>query len=347
MYSPDRTHEILLSQKPQMAFDENGDFSTQKKQIREKLMELLGNMPEKVDPNPIVEYKKDFDDYIEYRIHFDVEEAVQAVCLLCIPKLGKDKYPLAICLQGHGKGMQVSLGRTYTNEPEDDGDRDIARQVMEQGYAALCLEQRGMGERRTVKVDQEQLLSDNGYPRCHVTAMNALLLGRTMIGERCWDVSRAIDMALTFPEISEEGILCTGNSGGGTTTFYAACLDERIAIAMPSCAVCSFEDSIGAMPHCVCNFVPKLAEYMDMGDMAICIAPRKLIVIHGKQDPIFPELGVRKVYTTIEKIYNVAGVPQNCQLATGKGGHRYYKREAWDAYGEVEGAYLSKEGTGK
>jgi len=225
--------------------------------------------------------------------------------------------------------MQISMGRVYGNDPADDGDRDVAVQAIENGYAALCLEQRGMGERRTIK-------EDKGNTRCHVTAMNALLLGRTLIGERCWDISRAIDLALTFPQIDSEGILCTGNSGGGTSTFYAACLDERIAIAMPSCAVCSFQDSIGAMFHCVCNFVPKLAEYMDMGDMAACIAPRKLIVINGKEDPIFPEKGVQKTYTTVKKIYQATGTPKHCMLVTGNGGHRYYKKEAWDALKQMQ-----------
>lgn len=337
MYSPDGTHEILFSQKPILAFDEKQNFTTQKKRIKEKLVELLGEMPEKVEPNPIIEYKKEFDSYTEYRIHFNVEKAVQAVCLLGIPKLGKEKYPLAICLQGHSKGMESSMGRTYGDDPADDGDRDFALQAMEHGYAVLCLEQRGMGERRSVKVEnEEELLNDDGLPKCHVTAMNALLFGRTMLGERCWDISRAIDLALTFPQIDSEGILCTGNSGGGTATFYAACLDERIAIAMPSCAVCSFEDSIGAMHHCVCNFIPNLAKYMDMGDMAACIAPRKLVVVNGKEDPIFPEKGVQKVYDTIEKIYRAAGVPNHCRLATGNGGHRYYKKEAWDALNKIE-----------
>ena len=338
MYTPDGGHDLLIQQKKKLAFDEKGDFFVQQKQIKEKLTELLGEMPERVPLNPVVEYKEEYDTYTEYRISFDVEKGVQALCLLCIPKLGKEKYPLVICMQGHGRGMLTSIGRTYEGESEDEGDRNVAVQALERGYAALCLEQRGMGERRTVKVENpEELKRDNGLPRCHVTAMNALLHGRTMIGERCWDVSRAIDLALTFPEIDGDFIICTGNSGGGTTTYYAACMDERIKVAMPSCAVCTFKDSIEAMVHCVCNFVPHIAEYMDMGDMAACIAPRKLIVIHGTQDPIFPNVGVLETYETVKKVYEAAGVPKNCALATGQGGHRYYKKEAWEAFDNMCG----------
>lgn len=334
MYSPDEGHSLLLAQRPLLAFDEAEDFEIQKQQIHRKLEELLGDMPERVDLDPVVEYQKEFDTYTEYRIHFAVEKAVRAVCLLCIPKMHKEKYPLAVCLQGHGTGMHVSMGRPYPGNPPDQGDRDIAMQALSRGYAALCLEQRGMGERRTEKVAK---IDDHGAPRCHITAMNALLVGRTMIGERCWDVSRAIDLALTYAAIDGQRILCTGNSGGGTTTYYAACMDDRIQVAMPSCAVCSFADSIAAMFHCQCNFIPGIAKYMDMGDMAAAIAPRKLIVINGKEDPIFPEAGVKKAFDAIQKIYRAAGVPQNCMLTTGNGGHRYYRKEAWEAFDKIIG----------
>ena len=60
-----------------------------------------------------------------------------------------------------------------------------------------------------------------------------------------------------------------GNSGGGTATVYTAAIDERISIAVPSCAVCTYKHSIAAMRHCVCNFVPNIADYFDMG--GICL----------------------------------------------------------------------------
>lgn len=338
MFSPDEGHFSQFKQKPLLRFDETKDFESQRNAIKEKLFELLGDMPEKVPLDPVVEYQHEYDTFTEYRIVFNTEKDVQAVCMLCIPKLGKKKYPLAICLQGHGRGMHVSMGRTvYEDEEPDDGDRDIALQCLERGYAALCLEQRGMGERRTVMYDRElpALPEDYGRPRCNITAMSALILGRTMIGERCWDVSRAIDLALTYPQIDGDRILCTGNSGGGTATYYASCFDERIKVSMPSSAICTYKDSIGAMHHCQCNYIPYIAKYMDMGDLAAVIAPRKLIIVNGKYDPIFPDAGVRETYGIVEKVYAAAGVPENCILTTGDGGHRYYKKNAWEAFDKL------------
>lgn len=335
MYSPDGTHRAILEAKPSMAFDENKDFATQRAALKQKLTELLGEKPEIVPLNPVIEETTEHETFTEYRICFDVEPKVQAICLLCIPHVAKGKkVPLVICVQGHGTGKHVSMGRKlYPSDNPGSGDRDNGLQALERGYAALCLDQRCMGERRT----EMWYAPDDGSPRCVVTAMNALLVGRTMIGERCHDISRAIDLALTFDEIDGDRIICTGNSGGGTTTFYAACMDERIKVAMPSCAVCTYKHSIGAMHHCACNYIPNIALYADMGDLAALIAPRKLVVINGKEDPIFPDVGVRETYETIKKIYAAAGVPDHCALATGDGAHRYYKAEAWDGFERVGG----------
>ena len=333
MYSPDGGHDLLYANKPLLAFDENRSFEEQKREITDKILECLGDKPEKVPLDPVIEYMEECEKYTEYRISFSVEEGVRAVCLFLIPKLGKEKYPLAVCLQGHTTGMHISLGREKWGENDLKHSDKIALKPLEKGFAVLCLEQRGMGERRTDREGDNHL--KNGSPLCYITAMNSLLLGRTMIGERCHDVSCAIDLALTYPQIDGDKIVCLGDSGGGTATYYAACYDERIKVAMPNCSVCSFRDSIGAMYHCSCNFVPRLGKYMDMGDMAAAIAPRYLIVVNGKDDSIFPNHGVEKVYATIEKIYKSAGVPENCAKATGGGAHQYYENETWDTFDRI------------
>ena len=137
------------------------------------------------------------------------------------------------------------------------------------------------------------------------------------------------------PDTARIGI--TGNSGGGTATYYTACLDERIKLAVPSCAVCTYKHSIAAMRHCVCNFIPNIATYFDMGDLAGLIAPRKLVVVNGKDVPIFPEAGVQESYEVIKKMYAAAGVPDNCALVTGNGAHRFYADDAWPVLHKMMG----------
>ena len=217
---------------------------------------------------------------------------------------------------------------------EDFGktDRDFAIQAVKEGYAALVIEQRGFGERV-----RKTASSTPGETTCYVPSMVALLLGRTMLGERVWDISRAIDALYEFKEIDTERVACMGNSGGGTATYYAACMDERIKVAMPSCSVCNFEESIGIMRHCSCNYVPRMAKYFNMGDIACLIAPRKLVDVIGMTDVGFLATGSFNAFDTIKKVYKKAGCEDNCTLVVGEEGHRFYAEQGWMAFKEISG----------
>lgn len=326
-FSPDACHEYVLKNRKQLlAFDPSVDYADWKTAVKEKFCELLGDDPERVELNIEVEWEKERDTYIERRIVFDAEVDASVPCHLLLPKTGKKPYPVVICLQGHTPGMHVSLGRTiYDRDFERvSADDDFALQVIREGYAALVLEQRGFGERRCT--------NRNDNTTCDHPAMVAALLGRTLIRERAWDVSRAIDMLETLPEIDKDHIALMGNSGGGTATYYTAALEPRIKVAMPSCSVCAFEHSIGIMRHCDCNYIPRMAKYFDMGEVACLIAPRPLIVVAGERDTIFRIEGVRQVYKVIEEIYKKEEASGNCKLIVGAEGHRFYGDLSWDTF---------------
>ena len=336
-FSPDLHHEYLLEniEKP-LAFDANKDYDSWRKQVKEKLTELLGDAPkEKVPLNIRVEWECEHPDYTERRFVFDTEPFTTVPCHLLIPKNAKKPCPVVICLQGHDTGMHVSMGRKkFPRDNEDVGTSDLehALQAIENGYAALVMDQRGFGERISEKsIDRNPVYRT----ACHQPTMVALLLGRTMIGERVWDISRAIDALGEFSEIDIERIACVGHSGGGTATYYAACMDERIKIAMPSCCVCDFTESIGILHHCVCNFIPNMAKHFDISDLACLIAPRKLVDVMGMTDVGFLINGCLKAYDKIEKIYEKAGAPDNCRRVIGEHGHRFYAEPAWKAFNEL------------
>jgi len=337
-FSPDICHEEMLENiEPELAYKSECNYEEWKAKVKEKLIELLGDTPEKVEPNVRVEWVEKRDGYTEKRFIFDTEPKTSVPCHLLIPDGVKLPCPVVICLQGHSTGMHISLGRAKFEKDEEsigNGDRDFALQAVKEGYAALVMEQRGFGER----ISEKTLFRNPVYrTTCHLPATAALLLGRTLIGERVWDISRAIDALSYFDEIDLDRVACMGNSGGGTATYYAACLDERIKVAMPSCSVCSFSQSIGIKWHCVCNYVPKIAKYFDMGDMACLIAPRKLVVVAGKEDGGFLLPGVISEYETIKKIYERADAKDGCELVVGDGGHRFYANPSWDVFRKLSG----------
>jgi len=312
---------------PEMRYDGKEEFSAWQTRARAKLSELLGmhNLNKSEKNNFTLEYKREEEDYTEYRFTVESEVGYSFPSVMRVPHNIAGKMPLCICLQGHATGMHISLGKAiYERDPMliSGGDRDFVVRGVKEGYVSVAVEQRNFGECGNKP--------DTGAPDCHVSSMSAIINGRTTIGERVLDVMTVIDAVLeNFDFVDADNIVCMGNSGGGTATFYIAALDQRVKLAMPSCAVCTYKHSIAAMNHCVCNFIPNIAKYFDMGDIAGLIAPRRLVVVNGREDKIFPDNGVRETYGIIESLYRAAGVPERCALVTGEGGHRFYADDAW------------------
>ena len=308
-------------------------FDVWQARARARLMERLGLPIPKAEPNLRIEWTRTLENGVEEtRFLFDSEKDVTVSCHLLVPvhEPGK-RLPLIICLQGHSTGMHISLGRPkYPGDEQSisGGDRDFARQVVARGQAALVMDQRGFGERGG---------TEKG-PACHQPAVQAMLLGRTLIGQRCHDISCAIDVIEAhFPQIDASRIAIMGNSGGGTATIYAAAVETRIAAAMPSCAFCGYLPSIGAQHHCLCNYIPGIMLDFDMGDLAGLIAPRPLVVVSGKDDGIFPLSSAKEQMEIARGLYEAADASDAVRHVIGQQGHRFYAAQAWPVFDELTG----------
>jgi dienelactone hydrolase len=294
--------------------------------MRAKLKELLGGFDCEAGLDVQIEKKCETGEFSETRYTFLSAGNERVPCHLLIPAGALKPCPAVICLQGHSRGMHISLNRPmFDGEAEKivSLEQDFAIQALKQGFAALVIEQAGMGERSGRK---------DFLPACQIPAGKELLYGRTLLGRRVFDISRAIETLGLFSGVDGEKITCMGNSGGGTAAFYAACLDVRIKAAMVSCSFCSYEKSIEVIEHCICNFIPGAKKWFEMADLTALITPRPLIVIAGRQDGIFPLEGVAGAFKTAEKIYADYGASDKLKLIIGEGGHRFYSEQGWKAF---------------
>ncbi len=330
-HDPQALHEsILRSLTPRCRYREGLSLPEWRQEARRTLIQLLGlgQIPS-CDPDARVLERWEEKDWEEIRLALPTEPGYETLMHLLLPK-GVSRPPVMICLQGHSTGMHVSLGRPkYAKDEKDiEDDRDIAIQSVKNGFAAMTIEQRGFGECGG---------SPEG-PQCRLPASSALLLGRTLIGERVRDIQCAVDFLRSgaYP-VDGDRIAITGNSGGGTACVYAAAVDERIGACMPSCAFTSFYASIGTRAHCFCNYVPGIAQAFDMGDLGALIAPRPLILIAGAKDDLFPLREAREQFVFTEQVYALSSAPDRCRLIAGSEGHRYYAALAWPAFHELTG----------
>lgn len=319
----EHSKELIQKMTPSMSYN-GGDYTSWKKEAREKLSNLLGmDKFVKVPAKTEIEYEKVENGVKEIRFTFQSEEGYRIPCHMLLPE-GVENPPVMICLQGHSKGMHISLGRPKFEGDEksiNGGDRDFCVRAVKEGFAAIAVEQRNFGECGG---------TEDG-PKCFESSMTAILMGRTTIGERVWDVSRLIDIIESdfADKVDKNNICCMGNSGGGTATLYIAALEDRIKLAMPSCAMCTYKDSIGAMYHCSCNYVPNIALFFDMSDLLAMACPKYYIQVSGKNDVIFPIDAATDMFNKGKMAYTVNNVEDRCTLIKGEGGHRFYADDAW------------------
>ena len=251
------------------------------------------------------------------------------------PKSAAPNPPLVLTPHGHGHPhVYVGLFRNAKEEADiREGERDIAVQAVEQGYLVIAPTTRAFGETRSPADKNKDAVSS-----CRLQLMHDLLLGRTPIGDRVWDMSRLIDWAIEHQGVDPARIAITGNSGGGTVSLFAAACDTRISVAVPGCYFNTFAGSIGAIIHCDCNYVPGILRLGEMHDIAGLTAPRHFLAVAGRDDPIFPVAHTKAAFAQLAKVYQAASVPDQCELYIGAGGHRYYKERVWSFIADGFGA---------
>ncbi len=320
--------KILAQRTPSMRWDMNESFVSWQQRSKEKLKELIGlNNMIPCDMNINIEWEKQESDFKEIRFSFESEPGYFVPCHLLIPNGAEEALPLVICVQGHSKGMHNSLGRVKFKNEKIEGDRDFCIRAIKEGFVAIALEQRNFGE----------CGGDENGPKCYESTMSNLLIGRTTIGERVWDIMRLIDVieAEFSNVIKLDEIYTLGNSGGGTASVYSGALEDRLAGTIPSCAVSSFAASIGAMHHCSCNYVPHILEYFDMSELLAMTVPKRLVVVSGKEDDIFPLKEAIEMVEIAREAYAKNGVPDNIAHCIGDEGHRFYADIAWEALNKM------------
>ncbi len=302
------------------------------KAFRPRLIEILGinNIIERgeCDLEPRREESEKIDEGVRELWTIQSEPGFRIPFYLLRPHEQSGPLPLILAPHGHGTGHLNYVGLWENEEQKksaQEGQRDIGLQAIRNGYIAIVPVLRGYHQMSL----QTWGRPEPGKNTCASMQRLALLFGRTLVGERCYDLGRILDYAQTRTEIQDDRVAVTGNSGGGTISLFSAAVDLRIKMSIPSCYFCTFEASIGAMFHCGCNFVPGIMRLGEMHDIAGLIAPRPFLAISGKKDEIFPIEDAKAAFEKVKNIYALAGAEDRCEHFIGSEGHRYYKKPVW------------------
>ena len=313
-----KCHDLVAENtKPELTFDKSKNLDEQRETLRARFTLLTGIDKIKENDCPL-EYEiveeVELDGYKRIKIHYLSEKDMVVPCYLLVPN-GVKKAPLCIVLQGGVKGYKYSVGLGDEYELEGDFTKpdyskvDYAIQAVKQGYCALAVEQRAMGELFPYDTRRNWM----GRNRSGFTTFYAFTLGRTTVGERVWDMKKAIDVMENFPMVDTEKVIITGNQVGGVTAYYLAAYDDRVKISAPSSGFCSYKDSVMDISTTYCQVIPKVYLHFDMPDLAQLIAPRKLLIISDKNEEIYPIDKAIESFEKVKEIYTLYGAEENCK----------------------------------
>ncbi len=195
---------------------------------------------------------------------------------------------------------------------------------------AVAVEQACFGERR------ERRIAKPSPDPCIDAANHALLLGRTLLGERVSDISAVINwlesgahgMALDLARLH-----IMGNSSGGTTALFSAALDKRITAALLGGCVGYFRDTIARRADSSGqNVIPGILNWLEIDDVLALAAPIPVLLFAGRVDHIWPYAGAEAVAESARAVYRELGAPDRLRAAPAEGGHSYHPDVAWPAF---------------
>lgn len=226
-------------------------------------------------------------DGFEWReIEFQSTPGRRIRAILTLPAGKNGKHPAVVCIHGHG------------------GDR---HSPYEPGiYKAFATE---LAKRGTVTIAVD------------VGQHNVYEEGRTLMGERLWDVIRCVDLLVSLPEVDQGRIGCAGLSLGGEMAMWLGAMDERVS-AVVSAGFLTRMDQM-EKGHCPCWKFEGLRQLVDWADVYSLIAPRALMCQNGLKEPpadfIVPL--AQEALADVQLIYQDLGAADKVELKVHDGAH--------------------------
>lgn len=276
------------------AYPDAKTFDVRKKQLRECIAKALQiNLnAEKTPLHPIVRGKKVMDGYTIENVAFESVPGYYVTGNLYRPLKGKGPFPVVVNPHGH-----------FYNEQDPAIAKDSSRFRADMQIRCAALAKMGAIAFSYDMYSWGESVLFSGGPQYHQTGF--------ALSIQTWNTLRAIDFLLSLPGADKNRVAVTGASGGGTQTFLAAALDDRIAVSVPVVMVSS--SFYGGCPcesglpiHDVCN-----GNSTNNAEIAATSAPKPLLVVSDGSDWTKSVPGTD--YPYLKKIYGFYNSEQNVE----------------------------------
>ena len=165
----------------------------------------------------------------------------------------------------------------------------------------------------------------NHHGLCHGLRYDWISMGYTGAGGELWNSIRALDLLMTIPEVDNNRIAATGNSGGGAQSFYLTIADSRIKALASSCGISVPKYALAhrhLMNHCDCMYFHNVYQ-RDTSEFGALIAPRPALFCFAMEDLLFSQDEYKGLVKLMRKIYRLYNCEDKCRLFEYHGPHGY------------------------
>jgi dienelactone hydrolase len=278
------------------------DIAQRQQALRAFFLRSLGDLPERTPLNAQVVGVLRREGYRVEKVIFESRPRHHVTANLYVPD-GKPPYPGVLLPCGHSDN-----GKAYEQYQR------AAILLARNGLAVLCYDPVGQGERYQRLNDQVKPVI-RGTTEHTMAGIGALLVGRQAAGYAVWDGLRALDYLAGRPEVDPRRLGCTGNSGGGTQTAYLMALDDRIAVAAPSCYITSLERLFATIgpQDAEQNITGQVAAGMEHADYITMRAVKPTMLTVGTRD-FFDIKGSWDTFREVKLIYGRLGYGERVDL---------------------------------
>ncbi|NIA30623.1 MAG: alpha/beta fold hydrolase [Actinobacteria bacterium] len=290
------------------------DWAKRQRYVRKKMLESIGGLPERTPLHPKITGRLERDDYWVEKLIYESRPNFFVTANVYIPKKGKRPLPAILSPCGHSDN-----GKAYYKY------QSLYISLAQKGFIVLSYDPLEQGE-RSEYVDPKtgKNLLEIGSMQHHHTGNLCFLTGTNLAQYRIWDGIRALDYLFSRDDVDTNRIGLTGNSGGGNLTTYISSLDDRIAVAAPSCWITTLYDRIatrkGADPEQ--DLANILLWGIDQADMIMPLTPKPLLICAAQQD-FFPFKGTLQAFSELQLMYADFGAIEKVALAQADDQHGF------------------------
>ncbi len=289
-----------------------GDFTQWREAARAKVFETMLRPPGVAPFEPRVIATEDRGSYVARKVVFNLTAESRVLAYLLMPK-GEGPFPAMLMLHDHGGKFDIGkekVIRPFGDAPERMesarlwseryySGRFIGDELAKRGYVCLAVDMLNWGDRGGAGSDGQQSL-----------AANLMQFGMSFAGLIAYEDLRTLEFLASRNKVDPNRIGAMGLSMGGYRTWQIAALSDRIAAGVSVCWMATTKglmvpknnQTTGFGAFCMTH--PGLVNFLDYPDVASIAAPRPMMFLSGRRDPLFPVASIEEAYGKMRQVWD-------------------------------------------